>query len=59
MAKSLTINNVHTWAMAFVLSLTLGVAYAWYAFPIAEFGSLALALVLFVNLVKTDFKDLK
>ena len=45
--------------MAFVLSLTLGVAYAWYAFPIAEFGSLALALVLFVNLVKTDFKDLK
>lgn len=44
--------------IAFVLSMTLGVDCVWYAFPIAEILSLFLAIGLFVNLVKTDFKKL-
>ncbi len=44
--------------IAFVLSMTLGVDCVWYAFPIAEILSLFLAIGLFVNLVKTDFKRL-
>ena len=38
--------------------MTLGVDCVWYAFPIAEILSLFLAIGLFVNLVKTDFKRL-
>lgn len=44
--------------IAFVLSMTLGVDCVWYAFPIAEILSLFLAIGLFINLVKTDFKRL-
>ena len=43
---------------AFLLSLTFGVRYAWFAFPIAEIGALALAAVFFINLVRGDFKKL-
>ena len=45
--------------IAFILSLNFGVGAAWYAFPIAELGSLIIATLLFINLVKTDFKKLK
>ncbi len=44
--------------IAFVLSVTLGIQTVWYAFPIAELGSLCLAVIFFINLVKTDFKKL-
>lgn len=44
---------------AFLLSLTLGVRYAWFAFPIAEIGALALAAVFFINLVRGDFRKLQ
>ena len=44
--------------IALVLSLNFGVSEAWYAFPIAEIGSLIIAVSLFINLVKTDFKKL-
>ncbi len=44
--------------IAFVFSKILGIQYSWYAFPIAEIGSLCLAICFFVNLVKTDFKKL-
>jgi len=44
---------------AFLLAMTLGVDEVWFAFPIAEISSLALALVFFFSLVKTDFKKLQ
>ena len=44
--------------IAFVLSITLGVDYVWYAFPFAEIFSLMLAIIFFINLVKGDFKRL-
>ena len=43
---------------ALIISLTFGVKYAWFAFPIAEIGALIVALLLFVNLVRNDFKKL-
>ncbi|MED9968715.1 MAG: MATE family efflux transporter [Ruminococcus sp.] len=44
--------------IAYLLSLTLGVDSVWYAFPIAEIGSLFLAIGFFLNLVNGDFKRL-
>jgi putative MATE family efflux protein len=44
--------------VAFIRSKTLGIDSVWYAFPIAEIGSLTLAIVFFLNLVKGDFKKL-
>lgn len=43
---------------AFILTATLGVKNAWYAFPIAEVGALALATVFVINLIKNDFKKM-
>lgn len=43
---------------AALLTFTAGVEYAWFAFPIAELGSLILAIVFFLNLVNGDFKRL-
>ncbi len=43
---------------ALLLSVTTGVANAWYAFPIAEAGALVIALGFFFQLVKGDFKKL-
>lgn len=36
----------------------IGLDFVWYAFPIAEAGSLIAAILLFLNLVKGDFKKL-
>lgn len=44
--------------IAFLLSVTLGVDFVWYAFPFAEFFSLLLAVAFFMNLVHGDFKRL-
>lgn len=44
--------------IAFALSLLFGIESVWYAFPIAELGSLSLAIIFFINLTKTDFKKL-
>lgn len=44
--------------IAFLISKTLGLDYVWFAFPIAEIGSLTLAIVFFLNLIKNDFKKL-
>ena len=44
--------------IAFILSRVFGITYVWYAFPIAEFFALVLAIVFFINLVKGDFKKL-
>ncbi len=43
---------------AFLLAMTAGVTNSWYAFPIAEAGALVIAILFFVNLVKSDFKKL-
>ena len=45
--------------IAFLLTTLFGVSYAWYAFPIAEFGSLMIAVAFFLNLVHGDFKKLQ
>ena len=45
--------------VALLLSLIFGVSEVWFAFPIAEIGALTLALILFMNLVKGDFKKLR
>ena len=44
---------------ALLLSLIFGVSEVWFAFPLAEIGALTLALILFMNLVKGDFKRLR
>ncbi len=44
--------------IAFILSVTLGVDFVWYAFPFAEICSLLLAIAFFMNLVRGDFKKL-
>ena len=44
--------------IAFVLNAAFGVDAVWYAFPIAELGSLILAIGFFLNLVNGDFKKL-
>lgn len=44
---------------AYLLSVTLGVDYVWYAFPIAEAVALTIAVLFFLNLVRGDFKKLK
>ncbi len=44
--------------IAYVLSLLFGLSAVWYAFPFAELFSLALAVIFFINLTKTDFKKL-
>lgn len=44
--------------IAFILSNLFGLTSVWYAFPIAEIGSLILAIIFFLNLVKGDFKKL-
>ncbi len=44
---------------AYLLSVTLGVDYVWYAFPIAEAVALTIAVLFFLNLVRGDFKRLK
>ena len=44
---------------ALLLSLVFGVSAVWFAFPLAEIGALTLALILFMNLVKGDFKQLR
>ncbi len=45
--------------VAYLLSVTLGVGYVWYAFPIAEAVALVIALLFFLNLVRGDFKKLQ
>lgn len=44
--------------IAFLLFNFVGQKYVWFAFPIAEIGSLTVAILLFMNLVKGDFKRL-
>ena len=44
--------------IAFVLSNLFGITSVWYAFPIAEYIALALAIGFFINLTKGDFKKL-
>jgi Na+-driven multidrug efflux pump len=44
--------------IAYLLSNIFDLTAVWYAFPIAEAGSLLLALLFFLNLVKGDFKKL-
>ena len=45
--------------IAFLISNILGFKdMIWLAFPLAEVGSLILAIILFVQLAKTDFKKL-
>ena len=44
--------------IAWVLSMAFDYTAVWYAFPIAEFFSLLLAIAFFVNLTKGDFKRL-
>ncbi|MCH5301063.1 MAG: MATE family efflux transporter [Ruminococcus sp.] len=43
--------------IAYLMS-KIGLSFVWYAFPIAEAGSLLAAILLFLNLVKGDFKKL-
>jgi Na+-driven multidrug efflux pump len=45
--------------VAYLLSVTLGVNYVWYAFPIAEAFALVIAVLFFLNLVRGDFKKLQ
>lgn len=45
--------------VAYLISVTLGVNYVWYAFPIAEAVALVIALLFFLNLVRGDFKKLQ
>lgn len=44
--------------IAFIFSKIWGLGAVWYAFPIAEIFSLAIAIGFFINLVKGDFKKL-
>lgn len=44
--------------IAYILSIIFDISAVWYAFPIAEAGSLILAISFFINLVKGDFKRL-
>lgn len=44
--------------VAYVLSILFDLSAVWFAFPIAEFFSLLLAIGFFINLVKGDFKRL-
>lgn len=44
--------------IAFIFSKIWGLGTVWYAFPIAEIFSLAIAISFFINLVKGDFKKL-
>ena len=45
--------------IAFIISQIIGSQeWIWLAFPLAEIGALTLAILLFVNLTKTDFKKL-
>lgn len=44
--------------IAFFLSRLFGITSVWYAFPVAEIGSLVLAILFFIDLVKGDFKKL-
>lgn len=44
--------------IAFIFSKIWGLGTVWYAFPIAEIFSLAIAIGFFINLVKGDFKKL-
>ena len=42
--------------LAYVFSKLIGLSSVWYAFPIAEIGSLLIAVLFFVNLAKGEFK---
>lgn len=44
--------------IAFIFSKIWGLGAVWYAFPIAEIFSIAIAIGFFINLVKGDFKKL-
>ena len=44
--------------IAYLLWISLGVDYVWYAFPVAEVGSLILAVCFFMYLAKKDYKKL-
>ena len=44
--------------IAYFISIVFNLSFVWYAFPIAELGSLTLAIAFFINLVKGDFKRL-
>ena len=44
--------------IAYFISIVFDLSVVWYAFPIAELGSLMLAIGFFINLVKGDFKRL-
>lgn len=44
--------------IAFILSKLSSLNSVWFSFPIAEIMSLTLAVIMFVNLTKTDFKKL-
>ncbi|MEE1061582.1 MAG: MATE family efflux transporter [Ruminococcus sp.] len=44
--------------IAYILSITVNLDSVWYAFPIAEYVALGIAICFFVNLVKGEFKKL-
>ena len=44
--------------VAYILSILFDLSAVWFAFPIAEFFALVLAIGFFINLVKGDFKIL-
>ena len=58
MIISITRQLVLILPVAFILSHYFELHAVWLAFPIAEAGALVLAIILFVQLAKTDFKKL-
>lgn len=44
--------------IAYLLSIVFNLDAVWYAFPIAEIGSLTIALLFFIKLKNTDFKKI-
>ncbi|MCR5652434.1 MAG: MATE family efflux transporter [Ruminococcus sp.] len=56
---SITRQLIFILPVAFIISQIIGSQeWIWLAFPIAEIATLALAISLFINLTKTDFKKL-
>lgn len=44
--------------VAYIISITVNLDSVWYAFPIAEYIALGIAISFFINLVKGEFKKL-
>ena len=44
--------------VAYIISITVNLDSVWYAFPIAEYIALGIAICFFINLVKGEFKKL-